>query len=67
MPAKPDKIMNHGKYQKRLRGLDVISLRFIIKDANEAITANPTNPNNSYYADEVIYAAQELRNRGITE
>jgi hypothetical protein len=60
-----DKIMNHSTYPKMLRSKDESSLRFIIKDAKEAIEANPTNPNNSYYADEVIYAAAELRRRGL--
>ena len=60
----PDKIMDHSKYPKRLRRLDECSLRFIIKDASEAIAANPDNPNNGYYADEVSYAGMELRRRG---
>jgi len=60
-----DKVMNHKEYQRRVRCMDESSLRFVIKDANEAIAANPTNPNNGYYADEVHYAAAELRRRGI--
>lgn len=60
-----DKRMNHSEYPKSLRQKDVASLRFIIRDANEAIKANPNNPNNGYYADEVIYASAELKRRGI--
>lgn len=59
----PDKIMDHAKYPKRLRKLDESSLRFIIKDAGEAIAANPNNPNNGYYADEISYCGMELRRR----
>lgn len=60
------KKMDHAAYQKRLKRLDVYSLRFIIKDAGEALKANPDNPNNGYYQDEVVYAAQELRRRGTS-
>lgn len=60
-----DKTMDHAKYQKRLKGLDVAALWFTIKDAQEAIAVNPNNLNNGYYADEVIYASQELRRRGV--
>jgi len=61
-----DKVMDHGKYQKRLKGLDVDALLFIIQDAREAVANNPDNLNNGYYADEICYASQELRRRGIT-
>lgn len=62
-----DKVMNHAKYQASLRGKDVSSLEFIIKDAREAIAANPENPNNGYYQDEIHYAAAELRRRQNTK
>jgi len=58
-----DKKMDHAKYPLSLRSKDEASLRFIIKDATEAQQANPMNPNNGFYADEVIYAAAELRRR----
>jgi hypothetical protein len=61
-----DKVMDHGKYQKRLKNLDLNALLFIIQDAREAIANNPDNLNNGYYADEICYASQELRRRGIT-
>lgn len=60
-----DKIMNHAAYQRKCRGMDVASLRFVIKDAQEAIAANPENPNNGYYADEISYCSMELRRRGL--
>jgi hypothetical protein len=55
--------MDHAKYQSSLRKKDITSLRFIIKDAQEAIDANPENPNNGYYQDEIHYAAAEIRRR----
>jgi len=58
-----DKKMNHGSYQKNLRTKDIAALHFIIKDAGEAIAANPDNPNNGYYADEIHYAYMELKRR----
>lgn len=58
-----DKVMNHTAYQKSLKKKDEPSLRFIIKDAREAMEANPENPNNGYYQDEIHYAAAELRRR----
>lgn len=57
------KIMDHARYQKMLRTKDVAALRFIISDAQEAIAANPENPNNGYYADEICYAGMELARR----
>jgi hypothetical protein len=57
------KKMNHAEYQKKCRGLSDAQLRFIIRDAKEAIKAMPDNPNAGYYADEVHYAAMELRIR----
>ena len=60
-----DKVMDHAKYQRDLKTKSVESLRYIIKDAREAIQANPNNPNNGYYADEVHYAHAELRRRNL--
>lgn len=57
------KTMNHTDYPRKLRTYSIEQLRFVIKDAQEAIAANPDNPNAGYYADEVCYAAQELRRR----
>ena len=59
------KQMDHAAYPKSLRAKSEDSLRFIIADAQEAQKANPTNPNNGFYADEVCYAAAELRRRGV--
>ena len=57
------KIMDHLRYQKRMKGLTMDSLRFIIKDAKEAVNAMPDNPNNGYYLDEIHYAGMEIQRR----
>lgn len=57
------KIMDHTEYQKRLRSNSESSLRFIIKDAHEAIAAMPDGENVGYYTDEIHYASMELRRR----
>ena len=57
--------MDHSKYQKRMKSLSIAQLEFIIKDAQEAIVANPSNPNNGYYSDEVCYAGMEIKRRQI--
>ncbi len=57
------KTMNHGEYQRKLRSKEESELRFIIKDAAAAIAAQPLNPNNSYYQDEINYCAMELYKR----
>ena len=62
-----DKVMDHSKYQKSLKSLSVRQLQFIMKDAKEAMNANPKNPNNGFYADEVCYAGMELRRRTTSD
>lgn len=59
------KQMNHRDYPRRLRARSVESLRFIIQDASEALRQYPHSGNASYYADEIHYAAAELRRRGL--
>ena len=59
----PKKTMDHAAYQKSLRTKPEESLRFIIKDANEAIKAQPDGENAGYYADEVSYCCMELARR----
>jgi len=55
--------MKHGEYQEHLKDKSDSALRYIIKDANEALEANPDGPKAGYYKDEAIYAAQELKRR----
>jgi hypothetical protein len=57
------KKMDHAAYPKKCRGLSDLVLRFIIKDANEALMAMPNGENAGYYADEIHYAAMELKIR----
>lgn len=59
------KVMDHAAYRRRLRKATPAELRFIIKDALEAMAAMPSNPNCGYYADEVSYAAMELKRRRL--
>jgi hypothetical protein len=58
------KQMDHAAYQKRMKKASEASLRYILKDAREAIEAQPFGENAGYYADEIHYAAMELRRRG---
>lgn len=57
------KQMDHGAYPESLRSKSVAELLFIVKDAQEAIQANPEGENAGYYADEVCYAGMEIRRR----
>lgn len=57
------KTMNHAAYQRGLRSKSEAELRFIIADAGEAARINPSGENHGYYADEVHYAAMELKRR----
>lgn len=57
------KTMNHTEYQKAMRTKTGAELAWIIKDASEAVRANPDGVNAGYYADEVNYASSELYRR----
>ena len=57
------KVMDHARYQRDMKGKTVAELLYIIKDAGEAAAVNPQNINCGYYLDEVHYAADELRRR----
>jgi len=61
------KVMNHTEYMKRTRSMDIATLRYIIKDAREAIQAMPNGVNAGYYMDEVHYCHMELRRRGAVQ
>lgn len=56
--------IDHAAYQRKVKTLTFASLLFIIKDAGEAIKANPDGPKAGYYADEINYCSDELRKRG---
>ena len=55
--------IDHREYPKSLKSKTDDSLRYIIKDAKEAMAANPNGRKAGYYADEVNYAAMELKTR----
>ena len=55
--------MNHSAYQKKTKKMTIESLKFVIKDCQEAIEANPDNPKNGDYADEICYCGMELKRR----
>jgi len=55
--------IDHVEYPKRLRTKSDAALRFIVKDATEAMRANPEGQKAGYYADEVNYASNELARR----
>lgn len=60
------KKMNHTEYQKKLKTKTKEMLEYTIKDASEAIKADPDNPNCGYYQDEISYCMMELRYRNNT-
>jgi hypothetical protein len=57
------KQINHNEYPKTLKGKSDDSLRYIMKDAAEAMAANPEGSKAGYYADEINYCAMELYSR----
>ena len=57
------KVMQWAVYTERIEKLPSVALRFICKDAQEAVDAMPDGINAGYYADEIHICASELRNR----
>lgn len=57
------KKMNHNEYQIGLKSKSEKELLFIIDDARKSIRANPGNPNNGYYEDEIHYCVMEINER----
>ncbi len=55
--------IDHSGYQKKVRRMSEEALRFVIKDAREAINANPDGHKAGYYADEINYCSMELSRR----
>jgi hypothetical protein len=52
--------INHSEYSQKVKTLTTESLRYIIKDCQQAMKAMPNNPKNGYYADEICYCTSEL-------
>jgi hypothetical protein len=57
--------IDHDAYQRWLRAKSRGELLYIIKDAREAIEADPYGHSVGYYADEMSYASMELRGRTL--
>jgi hypothetical protein len=55
--------INHKEYPEKLKSKTDAELNFIIRDAHEAIKANPEGKKSGYYADEINYAGMELSRR----
>jgi hypothetical protein len=55
--------IDHAAYAAACTTKTVAQLRFIISDCREALAANPTGHKAGYYADEINYAAMELKRR----
>lgn len=56
--------IDHAEYQERLKSKSEAELEGIIKDAMDAIKANPEAPKSQgYYQDEINYARMELNKR----
>lgn len=61
------KKMDHIEYPKKLKKLDIVSLKYIIKDCQETIQVNPTGENVGYYLDEINYCSDEIFRRSRSE
>lgn len=55
--------IDHTRYPESLKTKSESALRYIIKDAQEALKAMPNGPKAGYYQDEVNYAVNELNRR----
>ena len=55
--------IDHAAYMERVKTLSDSALRYTIKDASEAIRAQPDGHKAGYYADEINYCADELAKR----
>ena len=57
------KQMRFAEYEEKIIGAPSIVLRYIMKDAKEAIAAFPDGPNVQYYSDEILLCDQEISRR----
>ena len=57
--------IKHAEYQESLVGKTDSQLRFICKDAQRAIDANPNGHKAGYYEDEILYCRCELGERKL--
>lgn len=59
---------DHAAYKAKVRNMSDDALRYTMKDAHEAIKANPDSEKSKsgYYADEINYCSDELHRRKTT-
>lgn len=57
------KIINHKEYPEQLKNKSIAELRFIAKDAREAVQAMPNGVNVGHYLDEINYCMNEINRR----
>jgi hypothetical protein len=55
--------IDHSGMMERVRHMDEIALRHVIKDCHQAIEAMPEGHKAGYYADEAHYCGMELVRR----
>lgn len=55
--------INHAGYPEKLKTMSTEQLKYIIRDARQALEAMPDGPKAGYYQDEISYAAMELKRR----
>ena len=54
----------HSEWMRKVKTMAIDSLRYVIKDCQEAIAANPENPKCGQYMDICLYCSQEIKRRG---
>ena len=57
--------IDHAAYQAKTKTMIEDALRFTIRDAKDAMAANPEGHKAGYYQDEVHYCAMELMERSM--
>lgn len=57
--------IDHGEYPKRTRKMSMSELRYTIKDAGEALRANPAGHKAGFYEDEIHYCFMEIARRRL--
>jgi hypothetical protein len=55
----------HKEYKAYTKTLNEHTLRFIIKDCEEALAANPETPKAQQYRDEICYCQIELYQKDV--
>ena len=56
-------MFDHKAYQDKCKAMSDASLRYTIRDCQEALRAYPDSANAPRYADEICYCAAELYKR----